>query len=156
MVPEDFEFVRSLASTVAGYTVSPPYVLWMLSRLQEHFCAVAVTQDQSRLGYLLAIPASDPADAVFVWQLTATFQGRRVKAQDRMVAYLKETMCVRGKRQVLFTSVPNSAAERSVRAIAKRVFGVEPQIIQRLPKSVSEKEREYGFFVSSNQRTKKY
>src|ERR1019366_5719000 len=72
LVPGDFEFVRSLAATVPGYTVCPPYVLWMLSRLHGHFCAVAMARDQSRLGYLLAMSASDPSDAVFVWQLAAT------------------------------------------------------------------------------------
>src|SRR5437660_1393563 len=87
LAPEDFEFVRSLAATVTGYTVCSPYVLWMLSRLHGDFCAVAVTPDQSRLGYLLAMPASDPA-AVFVWQLTATFRGRRLKAQDQLAHYL--------------------------------------------------------------------
>lgn len=148
LVPEDFEFVRSLAATVTGYTVCPTYVLWMLSRLHGHFCAVAATPDRSRLGYLLAMPASDPAAAVFVWQLTATFQGRRLKAQDQLVTYLKDVIRVRGISRVLFTSSPNSAAERSVRSLAKRVFSAAPQIIQRLPKSVSQKECEYSLSIS--------
>jgi hypothetical protein len=152
LAPEDFEFVRSLAAAVTGYTVCPPYVLWMLSRFHGHFCAVAVAPDQTRLGYLLAMPASDPAAAVFVWQLTATFRGRRLKAQDQLVAYLKDTIRARGISQVLFTSIPNSAAESSVRALAKRIFSAAPQIIQNLPKSVSQEEREYGFFVSSTKR----
>jgi hypothetical protein len=152
LVPEDFEFVRSLAATVTGYTVCPPYVLWMLSRFHGHFCAVAVAPDQSRLGYLLAMPASDPAAAVFVWQLAATFRGRRLKAQDQLVAYLKDAIRVRGISQVLFTSIPHSTAERSVRALAKRVFSAAPQLIQGLPKSVSRKELEYGLFVSSTER----
>ncbi len=152
LVPEDFEFVRSLAATVPGYTVCPPYVLWMLSRLQGQFCAAAVTADQSRLGYLLAMAASDPADGVFVWQLTATFRGRRLKAQDQLGEYLKNAIRVRGINQVLFTSIPNSAAERSVRSLARRVFSASPKLVQRLPRSISPKEREYSFFVSSTER----
>jgi hypothetical protein len=146
LAPEDFDFVRSLAATVTGYTVCPPYVLWMLGRLHGDFCAVAVTPDQSRLGYLLAIPASDHA-AVFVWQLTATFRGRRLKAQDQLAHYLKNAISVRGINKVIFTSIPKSAAERSVRSLAKRVFSASPQITQYLPESVSQKEREYGFSI---------
>jgi len=144
LVPEDFEFVRLLAASVAGHTVCPPYLLWMLSRLHGHFCAVAVAPDQTRLGYLLAMSASYPADAVFVWQLAATFRGRRLKAQDQLASYLREAIQARGTTQILFTSVPNSAAERSVRSLAKRIFSATPQMTQRLPESVSEKEREYS------------
>lgn len=154
LVPEDFEFVRSLAASITGYTVCPPYLLWMLSRLHGPFCAVAVAPDETRLGYLLAMSASNPADAVFVWQLVTTFRGRRLKAQDQLASYLREAIQVRGTTQILFTSVPNSAAERSVRSLAKRVFSATPQRTQRLPESVSQKEREYSlsFGVSRKRR----
>jgi hypothetical protein len=154
LVPEDFEFVRSLAASITGYTVCPPYLLWMLSRLHGPFCAVAVAPDETRLGYLLAMPASNPVDAVFVWQLVTTFRGRRLKAQDQLASYLREAIQVRGTTQILFTSVPNSAAERSVRSLAKRVFSATPQRTQRLPESVSQKEREYSlsFGVSRKRR----
>lgn len=148
LVPEDFEFVRSLAASVAGYTVCPPYLLWMLSRLHGDFCAVAVARDQIRLGYLLAMSASDPADGVFVWQLAATFRGRRLKAQDQLASHLRKAMQLRGARRVLFTSVPSSAAERSVRSLAKRIFSSTPQMTQHLPESISQGEREYSFLVS--------
>lgn len=148
LVPEDFEFVRSLAADIPGYTVCPPYLLWMLSRLHGRFCVVAVTPDNSRLGYLLAMPASDPADAVFVWQLATTFRGRRLKAQDQLASYLKEATRVRGVGRILFTSVPNSSSERSVRSLAKRIFSATPQMTQRLPESVSQKEREYSLSLS--------
>lgn len=141
---EDFEFVRSLAGTISGYTTCPPYVLWMLTRLHGQFCAVAVAPDQGHLGYLLAMSASDPADAVFVWQLAVTFRGRRRKAQDYLASHLRQAAQARGKRRIIFTSVPNSTAERSVKALAKRIFLVFPQMTQRLPASVSNKEREYS------------
>jgi hypothetical protein len=147
-MPEDFEFVRSLAATITGYTPCPHYLLWMLSRLHGQFCALAVTPNRSRLGYLLAMPASDPADAVFVWQLAATFRGRRLKAQDQLASYLKQAIRLRGTSQILFTSVPNSAAERSVRSLAKRIFSVSPQMTRHLPPSVSQKEREYSLFLT--------
>jgi len=148
LVPDDFEFVRSLAATIPGYTVCPPYLLWMLSRLHGHYCAVAVAPDNSRLGYLLAMPVSDPSDAVFVWQLAATYRGRRLKAQDQLASYLKEAIRVRGIGRILFTSVPNSPAEHSVKSIAKRIFSATPQITQRLPESVSRKEREYSLSLT--------
>jgi hypothetical protein len=152
LVPEDFEFVRSLAASITGYTVCPPYLLWMLSRLHGPFCAVAVALDETRLGYLLAMPASNPVDAVFVWQLVTTFRGRRLKAQDQLASYLREAIQVRGATQILFTSVPNSAAERSVRSLAKRVFSATPQMIQRLPGSVSQKEREYSLSFGASRK----
>jgi len=154
LVPEDFDFVRSLAASITGYTVCSPYLLWMLSRLHGPFCAVAVARDETRLGYLLAMSASNPVDAVFVWQLVTTFRGRRLKAQDQLASYLREAIQVRGTTQILFTSVPNSAAERSLCSLAKRVFSATPQMTQRLPESVSQKEREYilSFGVSRNRR----
>jgi hypothetical protein len=155
LVPEDFDFVRSLAASVTGYTVCPSYLLWMLSRLHGPFCAVAVTPDETRLGYLLAMSASNPVDAVFVWQLVTTFRGRRLRAQDQLASYLREAIQERRITQILFTSVPNSAAERSVRSLAKRVFSATPQMTQRLPESVSQKEREYSlpFGVSKKGKT---
>ena len=144
LVPDDFEFVQSLAAASDGYSVCPPYLLWMLSRLHGHFCAVAVAPDQSRLGYLLAMSASNPADAVFVWQLAVTFRGRRLKAQDHLASYLKEATRARGTRRILFTSVPNSGAERSVSSLAKRIFSATPKMTHRLPESVSKQEREYS------------
>jgi hypothetical protein len=152
LVPEDFEFVRSLAASVTGYTVCPPYLLWMLSRMHGAFCAVAVAPDETRFGYLLAMPASNPVDAVFVWQLVTTFRGRRLKAQDKLASYLRDAIQVRGKTKILFTSVPNSAAERSVRSLAKRVFSATPQMTQRLPESISQKEREYSLSFGASRK----
>jgi hypothetical protein len=154
LMPEDFEFVRSLAASLAGYSVCPSYLLWMLSRLYGQFCAVAVAPDETRLGYLLAMSASD-ADAVFVWQLAATFRGRRLKAQDQLASYLRKAIQARGTTQILFTSVPNSAAERSVRSLAKRIFSATPRMTQRLPESVSLKEVEYSLPLASS-KTKKH
>jgi len=104
------------------------------------------------LGYLLAMATSDPADAVFVWQLAATFRGRRLKAQDRLASYLNEAIHARGLNQVLFTSVPNSATERSVMSLTKRVFSAAPRMTQNLPESVGQNEREYVFSLSTKNR----
>jgi ribosomal protein S18 acetylase RimI-like enzyme len=141
--PDDFEFVRSLAASIAGYTICPSYVLWMLSRVHPDFCAVAVTPDGKRVGYLLAMSMDEPGDAVFVWQLAVTFHGRRLRAQDRLAAHLKESLKERRNAQIFFTTVPHSAADRSIRALAKRVFGGAPCMSEHLPDSVSTNERVY-------------
>jgi hypothetical protein len=126
----------------------------MLSRLHGHFCAVAVASDHGRLGYLLAMSASDPSDAVFVWQLASTFRGRRLKAQDQLASYLKKAIRMTGARRILFTSVPNSTAERSVRSLAKRIFSATPQMTQHLPGLASQKEREYTITLTVSGREK--
>ena len=143
LVPEDFEFVRSLAASIAGYTICPFYVLWMLSRVHPDFCTVALAPDGKRLGYLLAMSMDEPSGAVFVWQLAVTFLGRRLKAQDRLAAHLKESLINRNRAQIIFTSEPNSAAERSIRSLAKRVFGTTPRMAEHLPDLVSARERVY-------------
>ena len=143
LAPKDFEFVHSLSKLIAGYTVCPRYLLWMLTRFHGRFCAVAIAPDQSRLGYLLAMAGSDPSNTAFVWQLAVTFQGRRLKAQDQLASYLKTAVKARGTTRIVFTSVPNSAAERSVGSLAKRIFSATPRMNRRLPSSVSRKEREY-------------
>ena len=154
LVPEDFDFVRSLAASVTGYTVCPSYLLWMLSRLHGPFCAVAVAPDETRLGYLLAMPTSNPIATVFVWQLVTTFRGRRLRAQYQLASFLREAIQKREISQILFTSVPNSAAERSVRSLAKRVFFASPHMTQRLPESVSKKEREFSLSFDVSRKRK--
>src|ERR1035438_7684513 len=95
IVPGDFRFIRSLASIIDGYTVPSPYVSWMLGRFHGGLCAVAADTGHNRLGYVLAMPTSDPGDGVFVWQLAVTFRGRRLKAQDHLAAHLKKAMRAR-------------------------------------------------------------
>jgi hypothetical protein len=151
IMPEDFDFVQSLAASVAGYTVCPPYILWMLARAHSDFCAVALAPDGTRLGYLLVMSMDEPADAIFVWQLAVTFRGRRIGAQDRLAAHLRDALRDHGKTQMLFTTVPNSAAERSIRSLAKRVFGALPRMIGHLPDDISPREREYRLTLATHE-----
>jgi len=85
--------------------------------------------------------------SVFVWQFTATFRGRRLRAQEQLVFYLKNAILARGINQVLFTSVPNSAAERSVRSLARKVFSAVPRVTHRLPNAVSRREQDFVFSI---------
>jgi hypothetical protein len=144
LTPEDFQFVRCLAASIASYTTCPPYVLWMLSRAHPDLCTVALAPDGERLGYLLAMCMDEPPGAVFVWQLAVSFRGRRLKAQDRLAAHLKKSLKKRRKAHIFFTTVPKSAAERSIRSLAQRVFSATPWMTENLPDSVSPKERLYG------------
>jgi hypothetical protein len=154
ILPGDFEFVRSLASTVSGYTVCPLYLLWMLSRFHGELCAVAVDANDNRIGYILAVLAGDSAHTVFVWQLAATFRGRRLKAPDHLASHLKRAAIARGARTIVFTSVPRSATERSVKAIAKRIFHVSPRKGSPLPELLAGAEYEYSLSLRAVKATK--
>jgi hypothetical protein len=128
----DFVFVRTLASQTQGYTVPPDYVLWMLTRFHGDFCSVAKEAGGSRVGYLLAMQTA-VKDTIVVWQFVSTFAGRRVLAARELAKNLKVVAQENRIRQIIFTCVPRSAAERLVRSVVKKVFGVLP--VKGLPLS---------------------
>jgi|SRR5208337_5326047 len=136
----DAEFICKLASSVEGYTVPTPYVLWMLTRFHKDWSAVA-EEGRKQLGYMLAFPASDAT--VFVWQFACTFRGQRLHAPDALASHLKRMTAEGGFRQIIFTTVPQSAAERAVRSIVRRVFKASIQKITGLPEQVPGEEWEY-------------
>jgi hypothetical protein len=136
----DSEFIGALASTILGYTVPPPYVLWMFERFHKGWCAV-VRGDGNPLGYILAFPVN--RRAVFVWQLACTKEGERLHASDALAGYIRRLMVKGGYRQIVFTNVPQSVAERAVRLIARRIFKVSIRKKSRLPKLISRQEWEY-------------
>jgi len=147
LAPHDFDFIRSLASTISGYTVCSPYLLWMLGKFQGSLCCVAMDAEKTQLGYLLAIPTSEPPNCIFVWQLATTFRGKRLKAQYHLARHLRRVMRDRGARKLFYTSVPLSSAERSVRTIASQVFHATPERKLRVPDSES-REFEYVLYPS--------
>jgi hypothetical protein len=128
----DFVFVRTLASQTQGYTVPPDYVLWMLTRFHGDFCSVAKEVGGNNVGYLLAMQTA-VKDTIFVWQFVATFRGQRLQAAKELVKHLKAVAQEHKIRQILFTCVPRSPAERLVRSVAKRVFRSSP--VRGLPLS---------------------
>lgn len=56
----DFSFVRELSSSQPNFTIPPPYVLWLLTRISPELCLVAEHADKGPLGYLLALPINNP------------------------------------------------------------------------------------------------
>lgn len=138
--PCDFDFIGTLASQVRGYTVPTPYVLWVLTRFHAGWSAVA-RAGQTRLGYLLAFPVN--SSTVFVWQLACTEEGRHLHAPDALAAYLADMMAERKYKRIAFTSVPNTATERALRALARRIFKGPIHKRARLPTEASEGEWEY-------------
>src|SRR5258706_13912727 len=66
--PSDFGFIRDMAATIEGYTVPPPYVLWMLGRLPGELCLIAEDRAQEPLGYMLAMSVGLQSNEVFIWQ----------------------------------------------------------------------------------------
>ncbi len=139
----DFDFIRTLASKIEGYTIPPPYVLWMFSRFQMDFCAVAQENDGCQLGYLLAMSGLPHPATAFVWQFACTFRGQRLQASRKLAKHLKTAVEKHGIGKILFTTVPRSAADRSVAAVAKKVFHALPRPGPKMPKSVSSDECEY-------------
>lgn len=145
----DFGFIRALASKIEGYTVCPPYILWMLTRFQGQLCAVAEETGRGPVGYLLAIPVGICGDALFVWQLASTFRGQRLDAPGKMVRRLKTVVKKRGIKTIFFTTIPKSVMEVNVKSLAERVFGIAPVASHRLSKPASHGEREYRLTVTS-------
>ncbi len=139
----DFEFIRNLATKTEGYTVCPPYILWVLSRFQPQLCGIAEEIGRGSVGYLLALPVAIDCEAVFVWQLASTFRGRRLDAPAKLLKYLISGMRKHGIETLFFTTIPNSKAERDVRALAQRVFAASPIRGTPVPREASHGEHEY-------------
>src|ERR1700676_806202 len=72
----DFRFIRGLSATIDGYTVPPPYVLWMLGRFQGELCLIAEDPNREPLGYMLAMSVGLGSSEIFIWQLVTNFRGQ--------------------------------------------------------------------------------
>ncbi len=107
----DFAFVRSLAAEQPNFTIPPPYVLWLLLKIRKNVCLVAEDQRVGPLAYLLAIP-DEPPGSLYVWQLAASANGKRLGATPHLLLELRRInrdmrihrtscMLVRGKQQPL-------------------------------------------------------
>jgi hypothetical protein len=147
----DFVFVRTLASQTQGYTVPPDYVLWMLTRFHSDFCSVAKEVGGERVGYLLAMRTA-LEDTIFVWQFVATFRGQRLQAARELVKHLKAVAQEHRIRQIVFTCVPRSPAERLVRSVATRIFHVSPVRVRPLSLRLPGGECEYSLTLRAQRR----
>jgi hypothetical protein len=140
----DISFIQNLAVRTPGYSVCPAYLLWALSRFQQELCVVAETKrKRERLGFMLALQTGIRSNTVFVWQLASTVRGQRMRAGLELACYLRDIMRKHQLRKIAFTTVPNSATERSLRTLARQAFGRSPTITRPLPKAISRGENEF-------------
>jgi hypothetical protein len=139
----DFQFIQSLSSTIDGYTVPPPYILWMFTRFQGELCLLAEDASREPLGYMLATSAGIGSTEVFIWQLATNYRGQRLRAGTALASYVRRLVRKHGIERIAFTAVPDSLGAISIAHLAKRMFDRTPKMGGRLPGSISATEREF-------------
>lgn len=148
--PADFEFISTIASKTPGFTVPSPYVLWMLARF-HHDWSVVATKGGKHLAYMLAFPAGQ--STIFVWQFVCTSVGKRSGAAGALAAYLKSLATERKYRTIIFTTVPQTATQRVLQALVRKVFKATIHKQTKLPKNVSSQEWEYLLEIPRSSRS---
>ncbi len=141
----DFEFVRELAAKQPGFTVPPPYVLWLILRVKDAICLVAENSSDGLMAYLLAVPVQDPLKTLHVWQLASAEASNSGNAPLALVRKLRSIARRLGIRRVTFSSVPNSPSFRAARRLTSKVFSATVKQGSVLPTSVGDKECQYQF-----------
>jgi hypothetical protein len=145
----DFEFIRRLASRQAGFTVPPPYVLWLLTRTNSRSCMIVEHVRFGPVAYLLSILVCEPREKMlYVWQLAASKRGMRIGAIDVALLALRAFVRRVGARRVLFTVDPKSPKFRAIRRYAYSLSAREVSPGKFLPGSISRHEREYVIKVT--------
>ena len=140
---EDFQFVRDLAAEQQNFTIPPPYVLWLLSRVEGQVCLIATSVSGVPLGYLLAVRVEVPSHSVFVWQL-ASINGRPgVDAATSLLLNLRNYAKCRRVERIVFSAIPESASFRVIKKHCQDVFSALPKEIGSLPRIIAPGEHEY-------------
>lgn len=145
----DFTFVRRLAAKHRGFTVPPPYVLWLLKETNGRFCMVAEHAQFGRVAYLLSVPVTQPRgkNVLYIWQMASSKAGRRAGAVDVLLLQLRTLIRKMRIRYILFTMVPDSPEFRLIRRYAHSLFRNTPHPGQNLPPIVSRCEYEFTVAV---------
>ncbi len=145
----DFPFIRRLAAKQDGFTVPPPYVLWLLRRTNSRSCMIVEHVKSGPVAYLLSILVCEPREKVlYVWQLAASNKGMRTGAIDIALLALRAFVRRVGARKVLFTVDPKSPKFRAIRRYAHSLSAARVRPGQFLPDSISRHEREYVIKVN--------
>jgi len=137
----DFPFVRKIAAEHPSFTIPPLYVLWLLLKVRKSVCLITELNGVGPVGYLIAVPV-EPAGSLFVWQLAVTNPVPKDTAVLSLLEELRNAARRMRVRRISFSTLPKSAAYRSVRRYA-RVFGVGLTESEALPSLVAPNEREY-------------
>lgn len=126
MAIDDYGFIRDTAAKQRNFTIPPLYVLWLLARIKGEICFVAEDAEGGRLAYLLAVPVSEPPNALFVWQLAARNELANSDAVRALIQALKQ-QCLRGDiGSIYFSSIPNTAVLRILKGYIREIFDTEP------------------------------
>jgi len=94
-----------------------------------------------------------PADSIFVWQLAASKGPERAKATLALLVQFRDIVGELAVRNIVFSSVPNSAAFRTIRRYASKVFSSVPEAINAVPPAVDAKESEFLLDLGNTRRS---
>lgn len=147
----DFDFVRNLASKQPNFTVPPVYVLWLMLRIEGAICLVAEHSSKGQLGYLLSVPVKGPRRSIFVWQLAVQSDSADTNPAIALLSEFRREITQSSIHDVLFSTVPQSAAFRTIRRYALKVFSSVPQRTSALPTTVAATESEFLLRLSDAQ-----
>jgi len=140
---KDFTFVRELAAKQPNFTIPPPYVLWLLMKIKGSICLIAESESHDPLGYLLAVPVSDPPDSLFVWQVATVGDRRNLSAITGLLTALRQSIDSLKIERLVFTALKDSPTFRAIRRDAFRIFQSKPIFISALPEIVAPDESEF-------------
>ena len=142
--PSDFPFIRSLAAEFPTFTVPSEYVLWLFTRFHPEYCRVLEQEPSGLRAYLLAMPTSDPANGIAIWQVAAT-KPNHAFALEYFAAYLRDLADRTGAASIFFTTQQESLATlRLIRTLAKQFFDCDLEQLNSIPS----RQEEYEFRIS--------
>jgi hypothetical protein len=139
----DFTFVRDLAAQQPNFTIPPPYVLWLLSKVKSDGCLIAEHIERGPLGYLLAVPIEEPRGALYVWQLAVSTSNDSEDVILTLLRSLQEIVLRDHVNAIIFSARPNSPALRTIRRYARQMISAETIETKVLPEVVAPNECEY-------------
>ena len=137
--PKDFGFIRSLAADFPTFTVPSEYILWFFTHFHPDYCRVLEQEPGSPMAYLLAMPTTNPGDAIAIWQVGATTPSHTF-ALEYFAAYLRELMEHTGAVTLIFTTPQDSASLRLIRILSKQFGDCEVAQLDSVPAGQGEYE----------------
>ncbi len=141
--PKDCAFIRSLAAQFPTFTVPSDYILWFLTRFHPDYCRVLEQGSGNLQAYLLAMPTSDPANGIAIWQVAAA-KPNHAFALEYFTAYLRDLVERTSVTSIIFTTSQDPVSLRLIRSLARQFFNCE--VVQLNP--VPTEQGEYEFRLS--------
>lgn len=137
MEPKDFDFIQSLAAELPTFTIPPKYVLWFISHYHPDYCRVLESIDGNFTGYLIAMPTTNPANGIAIWQVAAA-PANRGFALEYFSAYLRDLVEHIGVTSISFTLTPDPATLRLIRSLAREFFNSDVSQLDPVPNGQAE------------------